>query len=144
MTRREVFALLSAAAVTGLVGDTQAQTKGQPKDMHAAKYKALEETTGKCVSTGDDCLRHCLGMYHMKDTSMSGCADAVVQLIAACRALQTLAAVNSPHTPAFAKATAAVCASCEKECRKFDTVAVCHACAEACKACEDECRKVAA
>ena len=34
-------------------------------------------------------------MYAMKDTTMAGCANSVVPLIAACSALQTLAAINS-------------------------------------------------
>ncbi|MFZ3325552.1 MAG: hypothetical protein WA231_06475, partial [Methylocella sp.] len=52
----------------------------------------------KCVVTGNDCLRHCYGMFSMKDTSMAACANAAFQLVAACAALNTLAAVNSEHT----------------------------------------------
>jgi hypothetical protein len=36
-------------------------------------------------------------MYAMKDTSMAGCANTVFQLVAACAALQTLAAVSTPE-----------------------------------------------
>jgi hypothetical protein len=39
--------------------------------MHPPKYKALEDSAAKCVVTGNDCLRHCYGMFSMKDTSMS-------------------------------------------------------------------------
>ena len=139
MRRRD---LLSAA---GLAAAAAYTAEAQPNDMHPAKYRALEESTSKCVAAGGDCLRHCLGMMSMKDTSMAGCANLVVQLIAACRALQTLASVNSPFTPAFAKETAAVCSACETECRKFaDKVAACKACADACKVCVDECRKARA
>jgi hypothetical protein len=49
--------------------------------MHPPKYKALEEATAHCVATGNDCLRHCLAMYKMKDTSMSDCADSALQLV---------------------------------------------------------------
>ncbi len=84
-------------------------------------------------------------MMSMKDTSMAACADSVVQLVAACRALQTLSAVNSPFTPAFARNVAQVCMACEKECRKFYTkYAACKSCADACRACADECQKVPA
>ena len=41
-------------------------------------------------------MRHCLGMLSMKDTSMAGCTDMSYQMITACGALRTLAAVNSP------------------------------------------------
>ena len=140
MRRREILTAVGALAVAG--GATVADA--QPGEMHPPKYKALEDSTAKCVSTGEDCLRHCLGMLSMKDTTMAGCANSVVQLVAACRALQTLASVNSTFTPAFAKDVGAVCTACEKECRKFEKVSVCKACADACKTCADECHKVAA
>jgi Cys-rich four helix bundle protein (predicted Tat secretion target) len=142
MRRRELIAAVGGLAVAGSFTDATAQNTGE---MHPPKYKALEESTSKCVATGEDCLRHCLGMMSMKDTSMAACADMVVQLIAACRALQTLASVNSTFTPGFAKDVGAVCAACEKECRKFyDKYTVCKACADACKTCADDCRKAAA
>jgi Cys-rich four helix bundle protein (predicted Tat secretion target) len=80
----------------------------------------------------------------MKDTSMAGCTNSFYQMIAACGALQTLAAVNSPHVPAFAKVVAQMCEDCQKECEKFPDVAECKACGDSCKACAGECRKVAA
>jgi len=127
-----------------LAGAVEAEPQAAD-EMHPPKYKSLEESSAKCVSTGEDCLRHCLAMMAMKDTSMAACADSIVQLVAACRALQTLAAVNSKFTTAFAKDTAAVCTNCEGECRKFyDKYSVCKACADACRACAAECRKVAA
>ena len=91
----------------------------QEPDMHPPKYKALEEAAAHCVATGNDCLRHCLGMYAMKDTSMAGCADSAFQLVSACSALATLAAVNSEHTGHLAKVVAMVCRDCQKECEKF-------------------------
>jgi len=112
--------------------------------MHPPKYKALEESAVKCVATGNDCLRHCLGMYKMKDTSMSGCADTAFQLVAACSALAALAAVNSEHTGHLAKAVAMVCTDCQKECEKYPKVTECKTCGESCKACAAECDKVAA
>jgi hypothetical protein len=53
-------------------------------------------------------------MYKMKDTSMSDCADAAFQLVAACGALAALAAVNSEHTGHFAKPVAMVRRDCQK------------------------------
>ena len=83
MKRRDLIALVGTAALIG-AAESEAQTSAE---LHPPKYKALEESAGKCVSTGEDCLRHCLGMMSMKDTSMAACADSIVQLIAACRAL---------------------------------------------------------
>jgi Cys-rich four helix bundle protein (predicted Tat secretion target) len=140
MRRRELITNVATFAVAANATQANAQSKGE---MHPPKYKALEDSTSKCVSTGEDCLRHCLGMMSMKDTSMASCASSVVELVAACRALQTLASVNSTFTPAFAKDVAAVCSACEKECRKFyDKYTVCKACADACKTCAEDCRKV--
>ena len=112
--------------------------------MHPPKYKSLGESSSRCVATGNDCLRHCLGMATMKDTSMAGCADAAYQLVAACGALQTLAAVNSAQLPAFAKAVGAICTACKAECDKFPDVAECKVCSAACQTCADECRKASA
>ena len=89
-------------------------------------------------------MRHCLGMLSMKDTSMAGCTNMAYQMIAGCSALRTLAAVNSPHVPAFGKVVAQMCADCQKECEKFPDVAECKACGDSCKTCAEECRKVAA
>ena len=111
--------------------------------MHPPKYKALEEAAAHCVATGNDCLRHCLGMYKMKDASMGGCADTAFQLVAACGALQALAAVNSPHTGAIAKGVEQVCKDCQNECEKWPKIAECKACGDACKSCAEECRNAA-
>ena len=142
MERRELIALVGGVALAASGPEADAQTASE---MHPPKYKALEESTSKCVSTGEDCLRHCLAMMAMKDTSMAACTDSIVQLVAACRALQTLASVNSKFTPAFAKDVAVVCVNCEGECRKFyNKYSVCKACADACGTCAADCRKVAA
>lgn len=142
MKRRELIAAVGGLAVAGSLTMASAQSKGE---MHPPKYKPLEESSSKCVATGEDCLRHCLAMMSMKDTSMAECANSVIQLVAACRALQTLASLNSPFTPAFAKDVSAVCLACEKECRKFyGKYDVCKACGDACIECANDCRKVAA
>jgi Cys-rich four helix bundle protein (predicted Tat secretion target) len=143
MDRREFIAVAGTLAAAASASPAFAQM-GEEENMHPPKFKALEETAGHCTATGKDCIRHCLGMYAMKDTSMAGCAESVYQLIAACAALQTLAAVNSEHIGHFAKAVALVCRDCQKECEKFPKIAECKACGESCKACAAECDKVAA
>jgi Cys-rich four helix bundle protein (predicted Tat secretion target) len=142
MDRREFIAAAGTAAAVASTSQAFAQTTEEP--MHPPKYKALEVETVKCVATGNDCLRHCLGMYKMKDTSMSECADTAFQLVNACSALAALAAVNSEHTGHLAKVVAMVCRDCQKECEKWPKVAECKACGESCKACAAECDKVAA
>ncbi len=141
MDRREFISAAGAVAVATTASQAFAQTGEEP--MHPPKYKALEEAASHCVATGNDCLRHCLGMFAMKDTSMSGCADAAYQLVAACGALQALAAVNSPHVGPVAKCVEQICKACQAECEKFPKVAECKDCGESCKACAAECAKAA-
>jgi len=141
MDRREFIAAAGTVAALASASPAFAQAE---EDMHPAKYAALEKAAAHCVATGNDCLRHCLGMYSMKDTSMAACANAAFQLVAACDALSTLAAVNSEHTGHLAKAVAMVCRDCQKECEKFPKIEVCKACGESCKACAAECDKAAA
>jgi Cys-rich four helix bundle protein (predicted Tat secretion target) len=143
MERRDFITVIGAAAAIGAATQAFAQGTGAAS-MHPPKYKALGESSGRCVATGNDCLRHCLGMLAMKDVSMAGCTDSAYQLVAACGALQTLAAVNSAHISAFAKAVGEICVACQKECEKFPNIAECTACGVACKTCAEECRKVSA
>ncbi len=116
MDRREFIA--AAGTVAAVASASQAFAQAEESNMHPPKFKALEEAAAHCVATGNDCLRHCLGMYAMKDTSMAGCAEVAVQLVAACNALQTLAAVNSEHTGHFAKVVAMVCTRLPEGMRK--------------------------
>jgi Cys-rich four helix bundle protein (predicted Tat secretion target) len=99
--------------------------------MHPPKYEALEKACGHCVGTANDCLRHCFGMYAMKDTSMSGCVPAVVA---------ALASINSENTGHFAKVVEMICKDCDKECEKWPKVTECKACDESCKACKNALR----
>ncbi len=146
MDRREFIATAGTVAVAASASQAFAQgmMTSETEEMHPPKYKALEKAANECVATGNDCLRHCFGMYKMKDTSMAECADSVYQLIAGCEALGALAAVNSEHTGHLAKVVEMLCNDCKKECDKFPKIAVCKACGDACKACAEECRKVAA
>ncbi|MGB6324866.1 MAG: four-helix bundle copper-binding protein, partial [Methylocella sp.] len=122
MDRREFIAAAGTAAAVVSTSQAFAQMAAEEPQMHPPKYKALEEAAAHCVATGNDCLRHCFGMYKMKDTSMADCADAAFQLVAACAALNSLAAVNSVHTGHLAKAVEMVCNDCKKECDKFPKV----------------------
>ncbi len=144
MQRRDFIAAVGAvaAATSASRAFAQAGAGGGMEEMHPPLYGALEKTSIECVATGNDCLRHCFGMFSMKDTGMAACADAVFQLVAACNALASLAAVNSTHVPAVAKTVALICNDCKKECDKFPKIVECKACGDACQKCADECRKI--
>ncbi len=118
--------------------------QGHGAHEHPPQFAALKESSARCVSTGNDCLRHCFGMLAMNDTRMVACTRSVYDLVHACVALETLAAVNSPHTRVLAKAVGEICTACETECAKFPDIAECRACRSACQTCAAECRKIAA
>ena len=145
MERREFMTTLgAAAAVLSAMPALAEDAKPGMQHMHPPKYKALSDAAGKCVLDGDNCLRHCFGMLSMNDTSMAGCTTASFDTIAACRALESLAAVNSSAVPALAKVVENICLACKKECDKFPQYTECKECGDACKACADECHKAAA
>jgi Cys-rich four helix bundle protein (predicted Tat secretion target) len=145
MERREFIAAIgAAAAASATVASTSAFAEEGVVHHHPPKYKALADAAGKCALDGDSCLRHCFGMLSMNDTSMAACTTASFDVIAACKALSTLASVNSPHTPAIAKAVEAICLACKKECDKFPQYSECVDMGASCKACAEECRKLAA
>lgn len=145
MERREFVAAVGAAAAlsaTRALAEDRTANPHAGHMMHGPKYQALMKTSADCVSTGNECLRHCFGMLSMNDTSMAGCTRAAYDLVAACAALETLAAVNSPFTQTLAKAVGEVCVACKKECDRFPQNTECNACGDACRACAEECRKV--
>lgn len=150
MERREFVTAFGALAAATTVSQAIAAGADKAENAHAhhmahgAKYKAVLETSSKCVSTGYECLRHCFDMLSMKDTSMADCTKATYDLIAACSSLASLAGTNSAFTPAFAKTVADVCIACKKECDKFPQYIECKICGDACQACADECRKISA
>src|SRR3984893_13282711 len=71
----------AGAAKKGIIEKITEAIGGGEEEMHPPKYKALEDSVSKCVVTGNDCLRHCYGMFSMKDTSMAACANAAFQLV---------------------------------------------------------------
>src|SRR5580704_798551 len=103
MQRREFIAAAGTVAAFASAVRGYAQPIKPMEDMHAPKYKAIEQSSSACVASGEDCLRHALGMWSMKDTTMAASANAIMQLVAVCQSLHTLAALNSPFTADFAK-----------------------------------------
>ena len=150
MKRRE---LLQTAALSGLTlaaadmraADDPAHAPGVAgKHVHdATPYGDLVRTSAACVSTGELCLSHCLTRLGQGDTELAACARTVRDTIAACGALQQLAAANSAHTREFAQVVAKVCADCQAECNKHEQHPVCRNCEKACQDCRQECDKAA-
>lgn len=145
MERREFIGALGVAAAAASITSARAEEGGKAGAAvhhHPPHYKALSDASGKCVVDGNNCLRHCFGMLSMNDASMADCTKASYDVVAACAALEALASVNSPYTPAFAKVVADVCLACKKECDKFPQYVECKDMGASCKACADECKKI--
>lgn len=64
MHRREFVATMgtAAAVLSAAQAFTVPASAAPAESMHPTKYKALEEATNHCVSKGEACMRHCLGM----------------------------------------------------------------------------------
>jgi len=145
MQRRDFIAAVATAAVAAAAAPqatarVPAAAASTEPPNRPREYAALGAAAGTCLDAAEDCLRECFGMLASRDTSMAACAEAAYALIAACRAVRTLAAVNSVHVPIFAKAVEQACIGCRMECDRFPGIAACVACGDACSKCAAECR----
>ena len=78
----------------------------------------------------------------MNNASMADCTKLTYETIAACKALESLSAINSSFTPAMAKIVASICEACKKECDKFPLYVECRDMSTACKTCATESLKI--
>ena len=66
-------------------------------------YAGALAAAGECITHAEVCLNHCLNLLGEGDQSMAACSKAMNQMLALCKALQSLAAQRSPLTPIQAK-----------------------------------------
>jgi Cys-rich four helix bundle protein (predicted Tat secretion target) len=145
MQRREfITAVATAAVATATAPQAGARALAAPTGIERPvifeKYAGLEAAALSCIDAGETCLRRCFEALATQDRSMAACAEAAYALVAAGRAVRTLAAARSVHVPIFAKALEETCITCRAECDKFPGVTECAACAEACATCAEACR----
>ncbi len=141
MKRREVLLVGTAAAVAqSLISTAGCKTKSGTTAAAAVSGTAgsaeLAATLGPCIQAGEACMSHCLELLAKGDASLGACAKRVREMLAVCRALQTLVVSESGHVQAAAALCASVCDDCRAECEKHA-----HHHAE-CKACMEACAKV--
>ena len=147
MNRREL--LLSAggmavAGVAGAIGTDAMAAEGKHEHNHGQTpaLAGLVDSSLHCVKTAELCIDHCIDVLATGDPSLAECARRVQELEAACTALFKMASWGSPHLKETARLTAAVCKTCETECRKHKKHKSCLDCADACAACLKECEKI--
>ena len=146
MDRRDMLLRTAAAGMAAMATGAMAADEHSHRAHQAGgKYQALADSTADCVSTGENCLSHCLVLLGESDKDMAGCAKSVNQMLSVCNALMRLSAQEATYVPTMAALAAQVCKDCEDECRKHEQKhEQCKACAQACAACLKECKKVAA
>jgi Cys-rich four helix bundle protein (predicted Tat secretion target) len=151
MNRRD---LLRVTALSGLtLANAASRASDNPpappgmtgQHVHEAppQYRALVTAASACVRTGDVCLSHCVTLLGEGNTEIAACARTVRDTIAACGALEQLAAANSPHVRELAKVVAQVCEDCRVECHKHEQHSVCRDCERACQDCKQACDQAA-
>lgn len=159
ISRRNVIIGAAAAATSLLARNSFASSHEGMEQGHSHGHKengsmhsghkmadmALIDAANSCLKHGEICMDHCIELVKAGDTSIAACLASVSEMLASCAAISKLAAYQSVHLPAFAKACIAVCEDCEKECRRHEDKHIeCKNCAESCKECIAACKKVAA
>ena len=139
MKRREILLVGTTAAVAqSLLTATGCQAKGGTTAAAAvissSESGSFAAEVGACVQAGEACLSHCLRLLSGGDTSLGPCAITAREMLAVCRAVETLALADSKHLASAAALCANVCEDCRIECEKHaGHHAECKACAEACE-----------
>lgn len=148
MNRRNLAQAIGVAALAGLARSSWAQHE---QHSHAAStsadvtsFPALLAATSDCVEKGQSCLAHCIRLLSTGNKSMSDCATSVNQMLALCRALESLAAQGSQLTPSLARVALEACTTCSEACKPHvEHHSECKACYESCLECIKQCKAVA-
>jgi len=135
MQRRD-FVLAAAAAAFS------ASASAQHQHMHGAmaapaprKFDALIPAFQTCMQAGQACVVHCNTLLAQGDTSMAECQRNVLDTLAVCQAVATLAGYGSAATGTFAKQSVPVMQACVAACKPhIEHHAECKACHDACVA----------
>jgi|CXWL01.1.fsa_nt_gi Cys-rich four helix bundle protein (predicted Tat secretion target) len=100
----------------------------------SAQESAVVAALGVCDSVGEACLTHCLALLGEGDASMAACARGVRDMLAVCRATQTLVQGQSALAGAQLALCRDACSACAAACAPHASHhAPCAACAEQCR-----------
>lgn len=145
MHRRE--ALKAAVGSAAFLAASTLAAQEHMFHKHSEFTNANEDLVVKardCARTGEACLRVCLEVLEMGDTSMAACAKSVRELVFACDALAGMAVHDSRYLAEYAALTAKVCADCREQCLKHREHSQCLDCANSCEACIKACEQFSA
>ena len=99
---------------------------------------AVVAALGACEAVGEACLTHCLALLGAGDASMAACARGVRDMLAVCRATQTLVQGQSALAGAQLALCRDACSACAAACAPHTSH---HA---PCSDCADQCRSAIA
>jgi Cys-rich four helix bundle protein (predicted Tat secretion target) len=132
MQRRDLMLGAGALLVAG-GALARAQAAEDPHHGHGGVEGPLLDEASDCVRIGEVCLDHCFRILATGDESIAECGRSVNEMVAVSRALETLAAAESPRLPAMARAAVATYEHCQAECKKHAPKHdICRKCGDAC------------
>lgn len=157
MNRRQFVTASAAVAGTAVMGKAFADEHKHHKHhgkkveikstLSNGQQRKLVDSTADCIKAGQACLAHCARELATGSTMMAACNASIQNMLAATKALNQIASLNSmdkASLKAFVKGCKAVCQDCHDECKKHASHHdECKACMEACKECIKVCDSIA-
>ena len=140
---------MTGAALTAQaagVGSAQGGPHSQGKHRHhGLKHSSWIESAERCIGAGEACQAHCIQLVGAGDTSIAECLKTVTAMVAICKAVPPVAALETGQVKALAALCANVCKECKKACDEHaDKHAECKRCSDACAELIQAAEKVAA
>lgn len=125
--------LAGAAAVVGVSSVTLGA-----KNALANNTSGVSSELAACINAGEICQAHCADELAKGNKDMGKCNRMVIQMLAVCKAMQTLAAMKSDRAKALAAVCIAACQDCADACAEHKAHWS-HKMHMECKDCHDAC-----
>ena len=106
--------------------------------VHANSVVGLNAEIAACITTGEVCLAHCADELAKGNKDLGKCIRMVIQMLAVCKAMQTLAAMKAERAKALAAVCIAACQDCADACAEHKAHWS-HKMHMECKDCHDAC-----
>lgn len=150
MDRRQFIVSASATALTATLSPTaagatplQSGTTASQKRQDEKERQAVVDACNRCMKSGEACLAMCNEMLRHGMTGLADCQARVVEMLTMCKAMGTMAAMNTApaaRLKAFAGLCADTCRDCESACKpQASQHAECKVCMDDATACARAC-----
>ncbi|MEO0335367.1 MAG: Csp1 family four helix bundle copper storage protein [Pseudomonadota bacterium] len=153
MNRRD-FVKSSAYTAAGIAANSAFAKSHEHKHKHEGNSKLevsgfnkkkltkVAKTAQNCVDTGEKCIAHCVTELASGNTMMASCQAIVLNTVAVCEGLATLANLDTlpkKEFAAYVQSCSAICKLCSDECEAHKKHDACKACMKACLDCIKAC-----